>query len=348
MSKTKTCKLCGSDVSENSKKLLCSGCITFNKDLKKALDVAKKKGVADKDNLGYLLACFSITKQEFDSATHEDLSSITGREFIDLSISAKDIIWQEFHERAFSKIGVLNDAFWKDFKYATEFMDEALGKAVVTESLYNDKNAVKKRAKPSNKKQAKPSSDLYCAKSDTWHDKDNKVLMLRFMKMTEEQYSKLRNEDLKDWLDDDYGFDWINDSIWHHYRTHAFTKAGKLRAKVLAEIDPLREAPVKRELHVIPKTYEEERALINAVKNREDAKKIGAKALRGSVKQKSWGETLRKGFLAKTKNKAAIQAVINDHFANTAKFWIETRGLSVAEIEEVLVGKITFEEALAK
>lgn len=83
----------------------------------------------------------------------------------------------------------------------------------------------------------------------------------------------------------------------------------------------------------------EKKALANAKNARQDSKLFGGKALTGSPKQKSWGETLRKAFLSKVTVEQAEQAV-NAPIAQTAKFWIETEKCTPADILACINGTI--------
>lgn len=80
-------------------------------------------------------------------------------------------------------------------------------------------------------------------------------------------------------------------------------------------------------------------SLKKASVSRQDSKIFGGKALSGSAKQKSCGETLRKAFLSKVTVEQAEQAV-NAPIAQTAKFWIETEKCTPADILACINGTI--------
>lgn len=78
-------------------------------------------------------------------------------------------------------------------------------------------------------------------------------------------------------------------------------------------------------------TRKSNKSLDNAKKQRTASTALGGKALTGSAKQKSWGETLRKDFLSKATAEQA-EFILTAQAAQSAKFWIESRDLSVTEI----------------
>lgn len=86
-------------------------------------------------------------------------------------------------------------------------------------------------------------------------------------------------------------------------------------------------------------------ALKRAAKSRKAAKLLGAKALKGSAKQKAWGEQLRSKFLAFAENEKALEMVISSAITQTAKFWIETRDVENNDLEVAFINLV---EATAK
>lgn len=83
---------------------------------------------------------------------------------------------------------------------------------------------------------------------------------------------------------------------------------------------------------------EEAKAKKRAEKSKElrkAANALGGKALKGSSKQKVWAEELRKKFLATVDSETAERALNAEH-AQHARFWIDTRFSSNAEISNAL------------
>ena len=56
-----------------------------------------------------------------------------------------------------------------------------------------------------------------------------------------------------------------------------------------------------------------------------EAKKLGAKALTGSPKQKEWGERLRREFILNAHNIELVEILICYPSLETATFWIENK-----------------------
>jgi len=74
---------------------------------------------------------------------------------------------------------------------------------------------------------------------------------------------------------------------------------------------------------------------------RADAKKLGAKALKGTPKQKKWGESLRCDFIKNASDTEAIKALVCSSSLENAKFWIENRGNAHLEADLVEIMAIT-------
>lgn len=72
-----------------------------------------------------------------------------------------------------------------------------------------------------------------------------------------------------------------------------------------------------------------------AAESRKAANALGGKALKGSSKQKVWAEELRKKFLVTVDSETAERALNAEH-AQHARFWIDTRFSSNAEISNAL------------
>jgi hypothetical protein len=94
--------------------------------------------------------------------------------------------------------------------------------------------------------------------------------------------------------------------------------------------------------HAQPKSPKHQKSLDNAKKQRSTAKFFGLKALKGSAKQKSLGETIRKELIEKLNNThkdAVIELLASALFAD-AGWWIDRRnGLAklAADLEKALV-----------
>lgn len=74
---------------------------------------------------------------------------------------------------------------------------------------------------------------------------------------------------------------------------------------------------------------------------RKTAKGIGAKALKGTAKQKKWGESLRLDFINSAKDLEAVKVLVCSASLETAKFWIENRDNNNLESELVEILEIT-------
>lgn len=80
------------------------------------------------------------------------------------------------------------------------------------------------------------------------------------------------------------------------------------------------------------RTTTEQKHLDRTVKARQTAKALGAKALKGTAKQKAWAEDIRKAFLEQDLTDDALSLVTSSEMTATAKFWIETRNISRQEL----------------
>ena len=76
-----------------------------------------------------------------------------------------------------------------------------------------------------------------------------------------------------------------------------------------------------------PKSPRHQKSLENAKKQRTTAKFFGLKALKGSAKQKSWGETLRKECIEKlnAQHKSAVIELLTSELFQNASWWIDRR-----------------------
>lgn len=72
---------------------------------------------------------------------------------------------------------------------------------------------------------------------------------------------------------------------------------------------------------------------------------MGGKALKGTAKQKSWAEEIRKSFLTKVNTEQA-DLVLNADIAQSAKFWIETRTASTNQIIDVIKNPNTYDDLI--
>ncbi len=91
------------------------------------------------------------------------------------------------------------------------------------------------------------------------------------------------------------------------------------------------------------KRFDSERAGLNdkAKNARQVAKKQGCKALKGSPKQKAWGEDIRRKFVQNITDENAMLAITSSEMTAHAKFWIENRNWTVAGLENVLATLVT-------
>lgn len=78
---------------------------------------------------------------------------------------------------------------------------------------------------------------------------------------------------------------------------------------------------------------------------RETAKTLGCKALSGSPKQKKWAERIRRDFLWQLESEAAFLAVQSASFAQSARFWIDTREIDRKELENTIDSLVTATKA---
>lgn len=74
-----------------------------------------------------------------------------------------------------------------------------------------------------------------------------------------------------------------------------------------------------------------------AAEARKTAHLYGGKALTGSVKQKSWGESIRKTFLERVCDKEVIEVALNNPKFGKASFWIDNRNLKVDEMINLIL-----------
>ena len=89
-------------------------------------------------------------------------------------------------------------------------------------------------------------------------------------------------------------------------------------------------------------------SLKKAPVSRQDSKIFGGKALSGSAKQKSCGESLRKDFLSRLNNFEEAELVVTAEIAQNAKFWIESRFCSPADILACINGEMEKEALFYK
>lgn len=90
--------------------------------------------------------------------------------------------------------------------------------------------------------------------------------------------------------------------------------------------------------------YEAERKA-KLLKEGKEARKInktlGLNQLKGSAKQKAWGEKIRAEFVKTVSSEGALQFIESAEVAQHAKFWIETRAISDKTLEKAMHDLIT-------
>ncbi|MFA7175043.1 MAG: hypothetical protein WC340_16845 [Kiritimatiellia bacterium] len=101
---------------------------------------------------------------------------------------------------------------------------------------------------------------------------------------------------------------------------------------------------------VAPEAVAEEETVEKAVSKeamraRNIAKFFGGKALKGSKKQKEWGEKIRAEKLAEM-DEALAEVVVTDTVAETAKFWIENREKDPEQFREKFSRHAELREAM--
>lgn len=74
---------------------------------------------------------------------------------------------------------------------------------------------------------------------------------------------------------------------------------------------------------------------------RKTAKSIGAKALKGSSKQKKWAEALRLDFINSAKNIESVKVLVCSPGLESAGFWIDNRNNVTLESDLVEILEIT-------
>ena len=74
---------------------------------------------------------------------------------------------------------------------------------------------------------------------------------------------------------------------------------------------------------------------------RKTAKSLGAKALKGSAKQKKWAESIRENFILSAYDIEALKTYIVSPSFHTAKFWIENRNNENLENDLIELVRIT-------
>lgn len=78
------------------------------------------------------------------------------------------------------------------------------------------------------------------------------------------------------------------------------------------------------------------KAIATAQTHRAVAKSKGAKALKGTAKQKAWGEQIRKEFLEAITDDKAVSVATQSEITATAKFWIETRHIGIQKLAKAM------------
>lgn len=86
----------------------------------------------------------------------------------------------------------------------------------------------------------------------------------------------------------------------------------------------------------VKRTATEQKRLDRTVQAHKTAKALGAKALKGSAKQKAWAEDIRKAFLEQDLTDDALSLVTSSEMTAYAKFWIETRSISRQELAKAM------------
>lgn len=86
--------------------------------------------------------------------------------------------------------------------------------------------------------------------------------------------------------------------------------------------------PFKMYTKDAPKSKKSQYHLDKAVQTRQTAKALGAKALKGTAKQKAWAEQIRKEFLSLSfLSNEALELITQSQLTEHSKFWIETRNI---------------------
>lgn len=194
-------------------------------------------------------------------------------------------------------------------EYCEDFLDLHVG-------LLSGKSL--EEAKQSYADFCKPAPTIKEQKANAFNaQKDNESAMLKFHNIDKATFDSVTIEMLDSirTSKDPVSYKDAQRQLWHDYREDlkkSIDKAFKGQRK-------------------ITRTKAEQKSLDNAKKQRAASTALGGKALTGSAKQKSWGETLRKDFLSKATPEQA-EFILAAKTAQSAKFWIESRDLSVSEI----------------
>lgn len=194
-------------------------------------------------------------------------------------------------------------------EYCEDFLDLHVG-------LLSGKSL--EEAKQSYANFCKPAPTIKEQKANAFNaQKDNEVAMLKFHNIDKAAFESATIETLESirTSKEPVSYKDAQRQLWHDYREDlkkSIDKAFKGQRK-------------------ITRTKAEQKSLDNAKKQRAASTALGGNALTGSAKQKSWGETLRKDFLSKATPEQA-EFILAEKTAQSAKFWIESRDLSVSEI----------------
>lgn len=232
-----------------------------------------------------------------------------------------------------------NDFFYKDahgFWFESSFCDEPYSYRVTDETaeIFREVNAeYQRKVKKHNKIMSEALDNIKLLQQtlddnteqvktvkqtqELIEDKDNLEMLLQYFEISQQQFDNVTHDNIKEIVDTDINYKDPKRTLWHVYRVSltAKSKPKKTRQK---------RSPGKQ------------KALDNAARSRGAAKIFGLKALTGSARQKSWGEAMRKVFLEKVSDESVLTLMKANNDATKAKFWIETRSGTFAEIIECL------------
>lgn len=124
--------------------------------------------------------------------------------------------------------------------------------------------------------------------------------------------------------------------MWHDWREHLGSLYKKEHGVPLRN-DAYRIRPRVSKSKVEKPAWQEQ-SVKKAAEARKTAHLHGGKALTGSVKQKSWGEGIRKAFLERVSDKAVVEVALSKPEFGKAKFWIDNRNLRVDDLANIILG----------
>lgn len=93
---------------------------------------------------------------------------------------------------------------------------------------------------------------------------------------------------------------------------------------------------LKLSAHEVRAKKQNAKAIKKAAEKRQTAKTLGLKALKGTAKQKAWGEELRAGFLSITTSDLVFDFLQNSESPKHAKFWIENRNTEATKLHDAI------------